>query len=49
MSPKKDETRLQSVARSAIDDPVFSLVLIYDEEIISALLMVTNNLTPVEI
>ena len=49
MSPKKDESRSQSVARTAVDCRVFSLVLMYDEEIISALLMVTNNLTPVEI
>ena len=32
MSPNKDETRSQSVARTAIDGRVFSLVLIYDGE-----------------
>ena len=44
MSPNKDETRSQSVARAAIDGSMFSLVLMYDGEIISALLMITNTI-----
>ena len=48
MNPNKDETRSQSVARTAVDGRVFNLVLMYDGEIISALLMITNTLIPVE-
>ena len=44
MSPNKDETRSQSVTRIAVDGCVFSLVLMYDGEIISALLMITNTI-----
>ena len=44
MSPNKDETRSQSVARTVVDGRVFSLVIMYDGEIISALLMITNTL-----
>ena len=42
--PDKDETRSQSVARTAVDGRVFSVVLMYDGEIISALLLITNAL-----
>ena len=49
MSPNKDETRSQSVARTAVDGRVFSLVLMYDGEIISVLLMITKTLILVEI
>ena len=49
MSPNKDETRSQSVAGTAVDAHVFSLVLMYDGEIISALLMITNTLILVEV
>ena len=48
MSPNKDETRPQSVAGTAVDGRVFSLVLMYNGEIISALLMITNTLMLVE-
>ena len=44
MSPNKDETRSQSVTRIAVNGRVFSLVLMYDKEIISALLIITNTL-----
>ena len=49
MNPNKDETRSQSVARAAIDGSMFSLVLMYDGEIISALLMITNNLILIKV
>ena len=49
MTPNKDETRSQSVARTAVDGRVFSLVLMYDGEIISALLMITNNLILIKV
>ena len=44
-----DETRLQSVARTAVDSRVFSLVLMCDGGIISALLTITNTLILVEV
>ena len=49
MSPNKDETRSQSVAGTTTDVHVFSLVLMYDGEIISALMMITNSLILVEL
>ena len=48
MSPNKDETGSQSVARTAVDGRVFSLVLMYYGDIISALLMITNTLILVD-
>ena len=49
MSPNKNETRSQFVAGTAVDGRVFSLVLMYDGKIISALLMFTNFLILVEV
>ena len=49
MSPNMDETRSQSVARTAVDGCVFNLVLMYDGEIIFALMMITNTLILVEV
>ena len=49
MNPNKDETRSQSAVRAAVDGRVFSLVLMYDGETISASLMITNTLILVEL
>ena len=49
MSPNKEETGSQSITRIDVDGCVYSLVLMYDEEIISALLMINNTLILVEV